>query len=71
MPELTKSGKVIAMMSAEPERLFTPTGVGQALGLPAGEAQSLLEDLESEGYIEAIEWGRHALQRTRFRWVGK
>lgn len=69
MPKLTKAGEAIALFSEHPDMLYTPTAVAQALAVPTGEAQRIINELESEGKVEAVEFGKHALQRARYRWL--
>jgi hypothetical protein len=69
MPQLTKTGEAIRLFSTNPTMRYTPTAVAQALALPTKKAQAIIDELESEGKIEALEDGKHALQRARYRWV--
>lgn len=69
MPKLTKSGEAIMLFSKKTTMHYTPTAVAQALSISTTRAQAIIDGLEAEGKIEAVEFGKHALQRARYRWV--
>jgi len=59
------------LLEDNPEILFTPTSVAQSLNIPTTQAEAILEDLVSDGEIESMEFGKHAIQRIRYRWLAE
>jgi hypothetical protein len=63
--------KAAQLLEDNPEILFTPAAVAQSLNIPTTRAESILEDLVADGDIESIEFGQHAIQRIRYRWLAE
>jgi hypothetical protein len=59
------------LLEENPTILFTPTSVAQSLNIPTTQAEVILEDLVSDGEIESMEFGKHAIQRIRYRWLSE
>jgi hypothetical protein len=60
--------RLLEIFKLDPSRLMSAAGVAQAVGITTKDADALLDDLESEGLVESIEFP-HAIQRRRYRLV--